>query len=144
MTGAAAIETHGLMKDFERGRRTLFQRLRREPDRRERFRAVDGIDLRVEHGETLAIARKEILVELRYPLNAVNEVLQPLYQFLIPSLLLGAAFLVGGRAIGLRATTGTEDLAGFLFVGVFIGGLISATFWGAGVQLQARDGRRDA
>jgi ABC-2 type transport system ATP-binding protein len=55
MTTAAAIETHGLMKEFERGRRTLFQRLRREPDRRERFRAVDGIDLRVEHGEIFGL-----------------------------------------------------------------------------------------
>ena len=51
----AAIETHGLIKDFERGRRTLLQRLRREPDRRERFRAVDGIDLRVEHGEIFGL-----------------------------------------------------------------------------------------
>ena len=42
-----AIEAIGLTKDFEKGRRTLWQRLRREPDRRETFRAVDGIDLRV-------------------------------------------------------------------------------------------------
>src|SRR5207237_1125058 len=32
-----------------------WQRLRREPDRRERFRAVDGIDLRVESGEIFGI-----------------------------------------------------------------------------------------
>ena len=50
-----AIETRGLVKDFERGRRTLFQRIRREPDRRERFRAVDGIDLRVEAGEIFGL-----------------------------------------------------------------------------------------
>ena len=29
-----AIEAIGLTKDFEKGRRTLWQRLRREPDRR--------------------------------------------------------------------------------------------------------------
>ena len=31
------------------------QRLRREPDRRERFRAVDGVDLRVERGEIFGV-----------------------------------------------------------------------------------------
>jgi ABC-2 type transport system ATP-binding protein len=50
-----AIEATGLVKDFEKGRRTTWQRLRREPDRREVFRAVDGIDLRVEEGEVFGI-----------------------------------------------------------------------------------------
>lgn len=51
----AAIEATGLSKDFEKGRRTIWQRLRREPDRRERFKAVDGIDLRVEQGEIFGL-----------------------------------------------------------------------------------------
>jgi ABC-2 type transport system ATP-binding protein len=51
----AAIVATGLTKDFEKGRRTLWLRLRREPDRRESFRAVDGIDLRVESGEVFGI-----------------------------------------------------------------------------------------
>ena len=55
MTVPVAVEAHGLVKDFEKGRRTVWQRLRREPDRRERFRAVDGIDLRVERGEIFGI-----------------------------------------------------------------------------------------
>jgi len=50
-----AIEALGLVKEFERGRRTTWQRLRREPDRRERFRAVDGIDLHVERGEIFGL-----------------------------------------------------------------------------------------
>jgi ABC-2 type transport system ATP-binding protein len=50
-----AIEASGLVKDFEKGRRTIWERLRREPDRRETFRAVDGIDLRVEEGEVFGI-----------------------------------------------------------------------------------------
>jgi ABC-2 type transport system ATP-binding protein len=50
-----AIEAEGLTKDFEKGRRTMWQRLRREPDRRETFRAVDGIDLRVDAGEVFGI-----------------------------------------------------------------------------------------
>jgi ABC-2 type transport system ATP-binding protein len=52
---AAAIEARGLVKEFERGRRTIWQRLRREPDRRERFRAVDEIDLHVERGEIFGL-----------------------------------------------------------------------------------------
>ncbi len=50
-----AVEAAGLVKEFEKGRRTLLQRLRREPDRRERFRAVDGIDLAVDRGEIFGV-----------------------------------------------------------------------------------------
>src|ERR671935_2532161 len=55
MTAAPAVETRDLVKVFERGRRTIWQRLRREPDKRERFRAVDGIDLVVEPGEIFGL-----------------------------------------------------------------------------------------
>ncbi|HSK94637.1 MAG TPA: ABC transporter ATP-binding protein [Candidatus Angelobacter sp.] len=54
MTGYA-IEASGLVKDFEKGRRTVWQRLRGEPDRRETFRAVDGIDLEVVEGEVFGL-----------------------------------------------------------------------------------------
>jgi ABC-2 type transport system ATP-binding protein len=50
-----AIDANGLTKDFEKGRRTLWQRLRREPDQRETFRAVDDVDLHVEAGEVFGI-----------------------------------------------------------------------------------------
>jgi ABC-2 type transport system ATP-binding protein len=50
-----AIEAKGLVKEFEKGRRTVWQRLRGEPDRRERFRAVDGIDLCVQRGEIFGL-----------------------------------------------------------------------------------------
>ena len=52
---AVAVETRGLTKIFEKGRRTLLQRLRREPDRRERFKAVDAVDLRVDTGEIFGV-----------------------------------------------------------------------------------------
>ena len=51
----AAVETKDLVKVFERGRRTIWQRIRREPDKRDRFRAVDGIDLVVEPGEIFGL-----------------------------------------------------------------------------------------
>jgi len=50
-----AIEANGLTKDFEKGRRTIWQRLRREPDQRETFRAVDDIDLHVAEGEVFGL-----------------------------------------------------------------------------------------
>jgi ABC-2 type transport system permease protein len=76
-----------------------------------------------------AIARKELQTSLRYPLQLVTEVAQPLYQFLVPALLLGASFAVGGRAIGLKSMTGTENLAGYLFLGVVVGGMVGTAFW---------------
>jgi ABC-2 type transport system permease protein len=86
-------------------------------------------EARAELRAALAIARKELQVARRYPLNLVNEVLQPLYQFLLPSLLLGATFLVGGRALGFEAVTGTTDVAGYLFLGSLVAGLIGTGFW---------------
>jgi len=55
MTAAPAVETKDLVKVFERGRRTIWQRFRREPDKRDRFRAVDGVDLVVEPGEIFGL-----------------------------------------------------------------------------------------
>jgi ABC-type multidrug transport system permease subunit len=88
-----------------------------------------GDDLALELRAALAIARKELRMARRYPLNLVNEVLQPLYQFLLPSMLLGATFFVGGRALGLQESTGTTDLAGFLFLGILVAGLVATGFW---------------
>lgn len=85
--------------------------------------------LRAEARAAWALARKELRIARRYPLQLVNEVLQPLYQFLIPSLLLGATFYVGGRALGLETVTGTDDLAGYLFLGILVGGLVGTAFW---------------
>jgi len=55
VSSAPAVEVAGLTKVFEKGRRTIWQRLRREPDKRETFVAVNGIDLRVERGEIFGV-----------------------------------------------------------------------------------------
>src|SRR5882762_7391098 len=55
MTAVPAVETKDLVKIFERGRRTMWQRLRREPDKRVQFHAVDGVDLVVEPGEIFGL-----------------------------------------------------------------------------------------
>jgi ABC-2 type transport system ATP-binding protein len=50
-----AIEARGLTKIFTRGRQTVLDRIRRRPDRRERFAAVDCIDLSVAAGEIFGV-----------------------------------------------------------------------------------------
>jgi ABC-2 type transport system ATP-binding protein len=55
VTAPAAVEARALVKEFDKGRRTLWQRARGRPDTRTRFRAVDGIDLTVESGEIFGL-----------------------------------------------------------------------------------------
>ena len=83
-----------------------------------------------------AVARKELRVFGRYRLNAVNHVFQPLYQTLIPGVLLGATFAIGGRAVGLEETTGTTDLVGYLFLGMIALNLAAAGFWGVAFAIK--------
>jgi ABC-2 type transport system permease protein len=78
----------------------------------------------------LAILRRDSRLLRRNPLNLINLILLPLYQFLIPSLLLGAAFLVNGHSVGLAQTAGTDDIAGFLFLGGAASCLGFGIFWG--------------
>ena len=92
--------------------------------------------LAAEARAALAVARKDLRILRRYPLEALNAVVQPIYQFLIPSALLGATFLVGGRAIGLEASVGTPDVPGFLILGLIVAYLIGAAFWWIGFGLK--------
>ena len=84
----------------------------------------------------LAIARKDLRTWTRYPISAAGQVFVPLYQGLIPAFLLGATFFVGGQAVGLEQSAGTSDLAGFLFLGGIIGGMVAAAFWGMAFSLR--------
>ncbi|MGH2428330.1 MAG: ABC transporter permease [Candidatus Limnocylindria bacterium] len=86
-------------------------------------------DLRREARAAWAIARKELQVTLRYRLNAVNRVVQPVYPVLIPGILLGATFAVGGEAVGLAESAGTTDIVGYLFLGMLALTVAAAGFW---------------
>jgi ABC-2 type transport system permease protein len=86
-------------------------------------------ELRSEGRAAWAVARKQLQVALRYRFGAVNQVFQPLYQVLLPGVLLGATFAIGGEAVGLAETTGTTDIAGYLFLGMLALTLSSAGFW---------------
>ena len=83
-----------------------------------------------------AIARKDVRGFSRYRIAVASTVFTPLYQFIIPAFLFGAAFAVNGRAAGLATTLGTDDLPGFIFFGGLIGGLIGMAFWGVAFSLR--------
>ncbi len=93
-------------------------------------------ELRLEARAAWAIARKELQVMLRYRLNAINQVVQPIYQVLIPGILLGATFAVGGEALGFAESTGTTDVAGYLFLGMLALTVASPGFWGVGYSIK--------
>jgi ABC-2 type transport system permease protein len=93
-------------------------------------------ELRAEARAAWAIARRDLQVFRRYRLNAVNQVVQPIYQTLIPGILLGATFAIGGEAVGLAETAGTTDLVGYLFLGMLALSLASAGFWGVAYSLR--------
>jgi ABC-type polysaccharide/polyol phosphate export permease len=94
----------------------------------------------------VAVARASLRRSFRYPVNLVSQVLQPLMLFLLPSFLLGAAFVVNGRAVGLERATGTADLAGFLFLGIVVGNLVDVILWGTAysVRLEMDGGTLEA
>jgi ABC-2 type transport system permease protein len=93
-------------------------------------------ELRSEGRAAWAVARRVLKVALRYRINAVNQVLQPLYQVLLPGVLLGATFAVAGQAVGLAETAGTTDVAGYLFLGMLGLMLAKAGFWDVAYDLK--------
>ena len=84
----------------------------------------------------LALARKDIRVVSRYRLSVASQIFTPLYQGVLPALLFGASFAVGGRVVGLEKTIGTADLAGFIFFGGVISGLVATAFWAMGMSFR--------
>jgi ABC-2 type transport system permease protein len=93
-------------------------------------------ELRGEARAAWAVARKQLKIALRYRFGAVNQVFQPLYQVLLPGVLLGATFAIGGEAVGLAEMTGTTDLAGYLFLGMLALTFSSAGFWDVAFSLK--------
>ena len=86
--------------------------------------------MKMEARAVLAVTRSAFLTMRRYPLLFGALLILPLYQLVLPSLLLGVTFLVHGRSVGLEKAAGTADVAGFLFLGGLATSLIFAVFWG--------------
>jgi ABC-2 type transport system permease protein len=86
-------------------------------------------------GTILAVARKDILLMVRYPLNLLSRVVEPIV-WLVPVYFLGRAFSSGGRASGFAAWTGTGDFMAFIVVGWILSAYVSAVMWGMGFSLK--------
>ncbi len=84
----------------------------------------------------VAIARKDLRIWLRYPINVAGQTFSPIYQSLVPAILFGATFFVDGRAVGLETSAGTGDLAGFVVLGALVSGMVGAAFWGIAWSLR--------
>jgi ABC-2 type transport system permease protein len=83
----------------------------------------------------LAIAKKDWLHFLRYPLNAVFHIFQPII-WLTPIYFLGQSFSAQGGNAGFAAYSGTEDYMSFILLGTILSNYISAVFWGMGYSLK--------
>ena len=83
-----------------------------------------------------AIARRDIRTLSRYRFVVASMIFTPLYQGVIPAFLFGASFAVGGRVVGLEKTIGTPDLAGFIFLGGVMSGLVATAFWGMAMSIR--------
>jgi len=83
-----------------------------------------------------AIGKKDLIVLSRYRIAVVSQIFTPLYQGVIPAFLFGASFAVAGHVSGLEATVGTENLAGFIFLGGVISGLVAISFWAMAMGLR--------
>jgi ABC-2 type transport system permease protein len=83
----------------------------------------------------LAIAKNDWLHFLRYPLNAVFRVLQPL-MWLTPIYFMGQSFAGQGGNVGFQAYSGTVDYMSFILLGGTLSSYVSSVFWGMGLSLK--------
>ena len=83
----------------------------------------------------LAIAKKDWLHFVRYPLNAVFHVLQPII-WLTPVYFLSQSFAAQGGNAGFSAYSGTDDYMSFILIGTILSRFVSSVFWGMGYSLK--------
>jgi ABC-2 type transport system permease protein len=77
------------------------------------------------------IARKDWKVFLRYPLNAVSSIFQPLI-WITPIYFMGKAFSTNGQASGFAAYSGSGDYMSYILLGTVLTNFILTVFWGMG------------
>ena len=92
--------------------------------------------MRAELRAALAVARANLIGFSRYRLAMAGLVFTPLYQGVVPAFLFGLSFAVGGRVLGLGSLIGSENLAGFIFLGGVVSGVVAHAFWGVAMGLR--------
>ncbi|MBA3945779.1 MAG: ABC transporter permease [Herpetosiphonaceae bacterium] len=83
----------------------------------------------------LAIAKKDWLHFLRYPLEGMFRIIEPV-MWLTPIYFLGRSFATSNGATGFAAYVGTVDYMSFVLIGGIISSYVSAVFWGMGFSLK--------
>ncbi len=83
----------------------------------------------------LAVARKDWLHFLRYPLNAVFRIVEPI-MWLTPIYFLGRSFATAQGNIGFKEYVGVGDYMSFILLGGVLSSFIGAVFWGMGQSLK--------
>lgn len=83
----------------------------------------------------VATVKREWQVFLRYPMNAVMRLVEPI-MWLTPVYFLGVSFSQGERMPGFEATTGTSNFLSFVLLGSIVASYISAVLWGIGFALK--------
>ncbi|MFN8490504.1 MAG: ABC transporter permease [Caldilineaceae bacterium] len=81
------------------------------------------------------IAKKDYYHFVRYPLNAVFRVIQPI-MWLTPIYFMGQSFKDASGNAGFAGYTGTNDYMSFILVGSLLSSYISTVFWGMGYALK--------
>lgn len=83
----------------------------------------------------VAIAKKDWLHFVRYPLDAVFRVIEPII-WLAPIYFLGKSFSTAEGNAGFAAYAGTADYMSYVLVGWVLSNYVSAVFWGMGYSLK--------
>jgi ABC-2 type transport system permease protein len=83
----------------------------------------------------LAIALKDARLRLRYPLDTLFSLLQPLI-WLTPLYFLGRTFSIDGTSPGFAAYTGVGDFMSFILLGTLLSNYVGTVFWGMGYALK--------
>ena len=81
------------------------------------------------------IARKDWKVFIRYPLNAVSNIFQPII-WITPVYFMGKAFSTNGQATGFAAYSGSGDYMSYILLGTILTNFILTVFWGMGYALK--------
>jgi ABC-2 type transport system permease protein len=82
-----------------------------------------------------AIAKKDWLHFVRYPLDAVFRVIEPII-WLTPIYFLGKTFSTAEGNAGFAAYSGTVDYMSYILLGWVLSSYVSAVFWGMGYSLK--------
>jgi ABC-2 type transport system permease protein len=82
-----------------------------------------------------AIAKKDYYHFVRYPLNAVFRIVQPI-MWLTPIYFMGQSFKTTGHNAGFARYAGTTDYMSFILVGAMLSSYINSVLWGMGYALK--------